>query len=88
MRIRHLSFVPFLVVAAACSKGSDALAGHWKAEAPVNGLQVGIDFDGNGGQVIVHLDGPDGHTHPPKGTYTFDAASKAVTVRALLLGEG
>jgi hypothetical protein len=87
MRIRHCLFVTLLLLAA-CSKGDDALAGHWKVEAPVDGLQVGVDFDGKGGQVIAHLDGPDGHVHPPKGSYSFDATTKTVSVRCALLGEG
>ena len=86
MRIRHCLFVP-LVLLAACSS-DHPLAGHWKADAPVDGLRVGVDFHAENGQVMAHVDGPDGHSHPPKGTYTFDAATNAVMVKCMLLGEG
>ena len=86
MRSRLLYVLP-LLFAAACSD-NHPLAGHWSPEAAVAGLKVGIDFDGKTDQVMAHVDGPDGHSHPPKGTYTFDSATKAVTVKCKLMGDG
>ena len=87
MRIRHVPLVlPFLVLAA-CSSGNP-LAGHWSPEAEVAGLRVGVDFDDKSDQVLAHVDGPNGHSHPPKGSYTFDSATKLVTVKCKLMGDG
>lgn len=88
MRIRSLAVLVPFVLLAACS-GGHALAGHWKAETPPAPFtKVGLDIDGGSNAALAHLDTADGHSHPPKGTYTFDAATGAVTVNVKLLGDG
>ncbi|MFY9345669.1 MAG: hypothetical protein WAT39_24470 [Planctomycetota bacterium] len=86
MRFR-LPPVLALLLLAACGS-SHPLAGHWSPEGQQGPVTVGIDFDADSDAVMAHVDGPDGHSHPPKGTYTFDAATKAVTVKCKLMGDG
>lgn len=93
MSIRRLTLVlvPLLLIAA-CTKseakgGSNPLAGYWSPDGMVGDLKVGIEFDAASDKVMTHVDGPDGHDHY-KGTYVFDAATKAVTVKGKLLGDG
>ena len=86
MRIRHVLVVLPLLALAACSSGNP-LAGHWSPEAEVAGMRVGLDF-GEGDQIMAHVDGPDGHGHPKPISYTFDAATKLVTVKCKLMGDG
>ncbi len=93
MRLRLTCVLPLLLIAACdghkdhASTGGDALAGHWSAVGKLGELTVGIEFDGKGGNVVAHIDGPDGHMHSAKDTtYTFDAATKKVTIKGKLLG--
>ena len=85
MRHRLLAVVPFLMLAA-CDGGGDAMMGNWSPEGEVAGFRVGLEFDGKGNKCMPHVDGPDGHGHPAA-TYTFDPASKLVTVKSKLLGD-
>lgn len=85
MRNRFLALLPTLVLGACGS--SHPLAGNWSPEGPVEGMTVGLEFDGKAEQVGAHVDGPNGHSHPAA-TCTYDAASGVVTVKAKLLGEG
>jgi len=87
MQRRHAYVLPFLLLAAC---GNDhPLAGNWaqQVEGGKKGLQLG--FQTAGDKVMVHTppreDGSHDHLH---GTYTFDANSKAVTVKCKLLGDG
>jgi hypothetical protein len=92
MRTRLLALPLFLI--AACdgdnhgsSTGGDAMAGMWSAVGKIGDLTVGLEFDGKGDKVIGHVDGPDGHAHPPGLTYTFDTATKKVVVKGKILGD-
>ncbi len=87
MRIRHLLFVPFLLLAS-CSS-DHPLTGNWAQDTgtAVKGIQLG--FDTAGTKVTVHTaPRPDGTHDHPAATYTFDAASKAVTIKGDLAGDG
>lgn len=87
MRIRLCLLAVPVLLFAACGH-EHALAGHWKAEKPPAPVEkLGIDFDAKSDAVLTHLDTADGHGHK-KGTYTFDAATMAVTVNCLVLGDG
>lgn len=87
MRFSTLRLLP-LVLLAACSD-HHPLAGAWNQELPNNAHGMHITFDTKGDKLDVGLapraDGTHDHLH---GTYTFDAATKALTVKAKLLGEG
>lgn len=87
MKPRLLLIVPLLLVACSDAPG-DAMAGHWSPDGKVGEFTVGLEFDGKGDKVMAHVDGPDGHSHPPGITYMFDATTKVVTVRGKLLGDG
>jgi hypothetical protein len=93
MRIRHLLFVPFLALAA-CTKhessvvDTSSLGGKWKTEPPPASLENhSLDLDSGSDKAMVHFDTAGEHVHK-YGTYTFDPATKALTVRCLVLGEG
>ncbi|MBL8755260.1 MAG: hypothetical protein JNK15_18315 [Planctomycetes bacterium] len=91
MRLRLLVLPLFLFAACGgdhASTGGDALAGHWSPVGKVGELEVGLEFDGKGDKVVGHVDGPDGHVHPPGLTYSFDAATKKVTLKGKVLGDG
>lgn len=80
-------FVPVLLLFAAC--GSDhPLAGNWAQQADGGKKGMHLEFQTSGEKVMVHTapreDGSHDHLH---GTYTFDANSKAVTVKCRLLGD-
>lgn len=88
MRLVSLRFLPALLLLAACGD-HHPLAGAWNQELPGGAHGMHITFDTKGDKVDIGLparaDGTHGHAH---GTYTFDAASKTVTVKATLMGEG
>jgi hypothetical protein len=90
MRRVRLFAVPLLLLAAC----GHPLKGYWKAEAvPAPLKKVGIDFDDATDRVLAHIDrflpnsDTSEHKHEP-GHYTFDAATKAVTVKCKLMGDG
>ena len=87
MKPRDLALTALLALAAC---GSDhPLDGHWAQDTGSDAQGIGIDFDGGSDKVFVHLaPNPDGTHGHAKGTYTWDAASQAVTVDAALLGDG
>jgi uncharacterized Zn-binding protein involved in type VI secretion len=90
MRIRSALFVLPFLFAAACSS-DHPLAGNWAqvTGTPTKGVQLGFEIDGK--RVSVH--GPTrpdgGHGHPStEVTYTFDAATKVVTVTGDVMVDG
>lgn len=83
-RFLRLSLLPALLLAA-CSS-DNPMAGHWAMQGAAGPLKVGLEFHGSNGKVLAHVDGPDGHAHID-GTYTYDAATKAVTVKGKFLGD-
>ena len=89
MATRFLHLLP-LVLFAACSH-SHPLDGAWNEERADGKPGISIEFDTKGTACMVHLapraDG--GHDHLEGAlTYTFDAATKAVTITAKLMGDG
>jgi len=87
MRSNLLLFVPVLLFAAC---GSDhPLAGNWAQQLDGGKKGMSLGFKRGGETVLVHTapreDGSHDHL---RGTYTFDPASKAVTVTCKLLGDG
>ena len=76
---------PALLLLVSCSK--HPLHGGWREEG-AKAPRV-LSFDPAGSKLMVHTpprpDGGHDHLH---GTYTFDAATKAVTVQCKLLGDG
>jgi len=89
MVFRCLRLLPFVLLAA-CSS-SHPLDGAWNQELPGGAAGMSITFDTKGTACMVHTapraDGS-GHDHLHDTTYTFDAATKAVTVKAKLMGDG
>jgi len=85
--IRRLSYVvaPFLLVAC----GGHPLAGNWSQDLGEGKQGMSLTFEVGGERILVHT-APDaeGHHDHLDGTYTFDAASRAVTVQARLGGDG
>lgn len=89
-----LAFVPALLFAAcghdhAHGAASDhPLGGMWVQDTGSDAKGFGLEFDTKGSACELHTapraDGSHDHVH---GTYTFDAASKAVTVKCKLLGD-
>jgi polyisoprenoid-binding protein YceI len=87
MRFPTLRLLP-LVLLAACSD-HHPLAGAWNQELPNDAHGMHIAFDPKSDRLEVGLapraDGTHDHL---EGTYTFDAATKTVTVKARLMGDG
>ncbi len=80
--------LPFLLVAA-CSGGDHALAGSWSQELPGGAKGMSVEFDVKSDKVFVHTaPRPDGSHDHLDGTYAWVAASKSVTVKAKLGGDG
>ena len=89
MRLRLLPFVPFLIIAACTAKASHPLAGNWQQETGTDAKGMTLEIDPTGTAVNVHTaPGADGGHDHIDGTCTYDAASKAVTVKCKLMGEG
>ncbi len=88
MRFPWLRVLP-PVLFAACSHDSHPLAGSWNQELPGGAHGMHITFDTKGDKVDVgttpRADGTHDHLN---GTYTFDAATKSVTIKAKLMGDG
>jgi hypothetical protein len=82
---RSTAFASLLLLLTACSD-KHPLAGHWNQELPGGAHGAHLHFDTKGDKVNVGLapraDGTHDHVH---GTYTFDAATGAITVKAKLL---
>jgi hypothetical protein len=87
MRLRQLWIVPLLFLAAC---GSDhPLAGNWSQELPGDAHGMSLEFQVDGDRVMVHTaPRPDGGHGHERGTYTWDAAAKSITVQAPLAGDG
>ena len=82
MRLRLLPFVPFLIIAACTAKASHPLAGNWQQETGTDAKGMTLEIDPTGTAVNVHTaPGADGGHDHIDGTCTYDAASKAVTVK-------
>ena len=92
MKIRTL--IPFALRASLYACGSDAgaasaVAGHWSQETGTDQEGMTLEFDAGSDKLLVHTapDADGAHEHLD-GTYGFDAATSAVTVRCELMGEG
>jgi hypothetical protein len=87
MRLRSLAL--FALFAAAACSDHHPLAGAWNQELPGGAHGMHVAFDTKGDKVNIGLpprpDDTHDHVH---GTYTFDAVSKAVVVKAKLGGDG
>lgn len=82
---RSLLSLPLLLVAAC----SHPLAGSWSQELPGGAHGMSIEFDAKGDKVMVHTaPRPDGGHDHVSGTYVWDAATKTLTVKAKLMGDG
>lgn len=89
MRIHRTSLLS-LFLFAACNS-DHPLAGNWSQELPGGAKGMSLELDAKSDKVFVHTaprPEPDGGHDHLKGTYTWDAATKAVTVKALLAGDG
>ena len=89
MAFRFLHFLP-LVLFAACSAGHP-LAGAWNEERADGKPGISIEFDVKGTACMVHAAPPADGSHADHidgVTYTFDAATKAVTIKGKLMGGG
>jgi hypothetical protein len=77
---------PALLVLAACS--DHPLAGSWNQHTGADAEGMSLEFQTDGDEIMVHT-APDasGHHEHVHGTYTFDAASGALTVNAALIGD-
>jgi len=85
MKIRTLSLLSLLAFAACSAKSP--IAGNWTREGGPEGEKYILEFENGGTRVVGHIDDADGHRHiEPSPTYTFDAATMAVTVDGKLLG--
>lgn len=87
MRFSSLRLLP-LVLLAACSD-HHPLAGAWNQELPNNAHGMHLAFDTKSDKVGIGLaPRADGTHEHMDGTYTWDAATKTLTVKAKLMGEG
>jgi hypothetical protein len=88
MALRFLHLLPLLLFAA-CSSGHP-LDGAWNEERADGAPGMSIEFEVKGTACEVHLapraDGS--HDHLDGATYTFDAGTKAVTIKGKLMGGG
>lgn len=98
MRKMFLALVPALLFAA-CGHDHDhgsrgaasdhPLGGDWTQDTGSDAKGIGLTFDTKGTECEMHTapaaDGTHSHVH---GSYTFDAATKALTVKVKLLGDG
>lgn len=67
------------------------MAGNWAQDTGTDAPGMTITFDGPSDRISVHLapraDGTHGHGEG-KNTYSYDAATKALTVNSELMGHG
>lgn len=85
---RTLTTLSFLLLFAACGGSAHPLAGNWSQELPGDAVGMSIEFDGKSDKVTGHTaPRPDGGHDHVYGTYTWDAATKRVTVKAKLAGD-
>ena len=83
MRSNLLLLLPMLLLAACGSH--HVLTGSWAQETPEGTEGVVLEFDDTGTRIAVHAHHrADPH---PKATFTFDAATKAMTIECAL-GDG
>jgi hypothetical protein len=88
MAFRFLRLLPLALMFAACSH-HHALDGAWNEERADGAVGITIEFDVKSSACEVHTAPRADKTHDHvDGTYTFDAATKAVTVKAKLMGDG
>jgi len=95
MNFRNLFLVALLTVTAvtiaSCGDGGSPMGGSWNQITGTDAEGMTIDFEKHGNKVAVHLapDPDGGHGHADgELTYTYDDETKAVTVKAELLGHG
>jgi hypothetical protein len=87
MRMRSIALLS-LIALAACSN-DHALAGNWQQVTGTDAEGASLVWNGDGSKIVVHgAPRPDGGHGHPEATFTYDAASKALTIRSLLLGAG
>jgi hypothetical protein len=91
MRLRHSLFaLPalFLVACTAEKPVDHPLAGNWAQDTGTDAKGINLEFDPASAKMTVHTAPRADGTHDhPAATYTFDAATKAVTVKCKLLGD-
>ena len=83
-KLAHWSVLGLLLLGA-CSDGH-ALAGNWSLASGADVEGMVVEFDGASDKVLVHADVDGRHVHID-GTYSFDAATMAVSVTAKLIGD-
>jgi hypothetical protein len=94
--IRVLASLALLLTLAACDSEAKSpgvspgvIAGHWSQETSSDQKGMTLEFDDESDKMIAHTapdaDGAHDHLH---GTYSFDKAAGAVTVRCELSGKG
>jgi hypothetical protein len=89
MRPRLLPLVPLLIIAACTAKASHPLAGNWTQHTGTDAKGATLTIDPTGTKVHAHpAPRADGSTDHFDGTCSFDAATKAVTVKCKLMGDG
>ncbi len=97
INLRNLLPLTLLVVVAvgftSCNEPGSPMGGSWhQVMSPdADGEGMTIDFEAHGNKVSVHFaPRPDGGHDHAKGelTYTYNDETKAVTVKAELLGDG
>jgi hypothetical protein len=82
-------FLPLLVLAACSNEPAHVLAGNWTQELPGGAVGMSLEFDGKGERVVVHgAPRPDGSHGHPKATFTWDAATKTLTMKGDLVVDG
>ena len=101
IKLRNL-LSPVLLLLAGCGDAYDStgangsgtispMAGNWAQDTGTDVEGMTITFDGPSDRISVHLapraDGTHGHGEG-KNTYSYDAATKALTVNSELMGHG
>jgi hypothetical protein len=91
MRIRHLRPLTFpaLLLLAACSKSVHPLAGNWAEQTPDGKKGIQLVFSEDGAKLFPHgrPSADNLHSHP-KATFTFDPATKVLTIQSDLTDDG
>jgi hypothetical protein len=87
MRKSLRCLLPMFLLAACGSH--HVLTGEWAQMTPDGKEGVELEFDATGTKISVHgTPRPDGGHDHPQATFTFDAATKAMTIECALLGDG
>ncbi|MCA8965548.1 MAG: hypothetical protein H6838_20705 [Planctomycetes bacterium] len=87
MQIRTLALIVSSFLFAGCGHDHHPLEGGFSQQVAGDGEGMHVEFDLESNKLLVHTaPDADGHHDHVDGTYTFDAATGAVTVNALLMG--